>query len=146
MFCLLCKCLFATTTFIIYMSIGVHDIFVLVVNFINVNWQPKQMTSSSLLLNNKLQASRNKLMNKKLSYISCMYYYNYVNILISHMHAIELKMTIIVCLVNQFFFVSYFSSNYGPTSLIELCSMCLYDNLFNILLKTNGIFWNESYE
>jgi hypothetical protein len=44
MLCFLCKCLFATTTFIIYMSMGVHDIFVLVLNFINVNWQPKQMT------------------------------------------------------------------------------------------------------
>ncbi len=97
----------------------------------------------SLLLSDKVQASRNKLMNKKLSYISCMYYLNYVNILISHMHAIELKMTIIVCLVNSFFIcVSCFSSSYGPTILIELCSMCLYDNLFKILLKKwNSLEW-----
>jgi len=84
--------------------------------------------SSSLLLSDKVKVFGNKLMSRKLSYISCMYYCNYVNILISHMHAIELKMTIIVCLVNAFFIcVSYFSSSYGPTSLIELRSMCLYD-------------------
>lgn len=86
-------------------------------------------------------------MNKKLSYISCMYYYNYVNILISHVHAIELKMIIIVCLVNAFFIcVSYFSSSHGPTSLIKLRSMCLYDIFKYILLKASEIVWNESYE
>jgi hypothetical protein len=96
-----------------------------------------------LLLSDKVQAFRNKPMNKKLSYISWMYYLNYVKILISHMHAIELKMTIIVCLMNAFFIcVSYFSSSYGPTSLIELCSN---DNFF-IICILNRIVWNESYE
>jgi hypothetical protein len=33
-----------TTTFDLWMLMGVHDVFALVVNFINVDWQPKQVT------------------------------------------------------------------------------------------------------
>jgi hypothetical protein len=34
----------STTTFDLWMLMGVHDVFTLVVNFINVDWQPKQVT------------------------------------------------------------------------------------------------------
>jgi hypothetical protein len=40
----LSDCLFATTTFDLWMLMGAHDIFALIVNFNNENWQPKQVT------------------------------------------------------------------------------------------------------
>ncbi len=36
--------LFTTTTFDLWMSMGAYEVFALVVNFINANWQPKQVT------------------------------------------------------------------------------------------------------
>jgi hypothetical protein len=36
-------CLSTTTTFDLWMSIGAHDVFALVVNFINANWQLNQI-------------------------------------------------------------------------------------------------------
>jgi uncharacterized protein YktA (UPF0223 family) len=36
--------LFTTTTFDLWMSMGAHEVFALVVNFINADWQPKQVT------------------------------------------------------------------------------------------------------
>jgi hypothetical protein len=40
----LSDCLSTTTTFDHWISIGAHDVFALVVNFINANWQPNQVT------------------------------------------------------------------------------------------------------
>jgi hypothetical protein len=36
--------IFATTSFDMWMSKGVHDIFALVINLLGSNWQPKQVT------------------------------------------------------------------------------------------------------
>jgi hypothetical protein len=38
------ECLFATITFSLQISMGAHDVFALVVNFINIDWQPKHVT------------------------------------------------------------------------------------------------------
>jgi hypothetical protein len=40
----LIDCIFATTSFDLWMSKGVHDIFALVINFLGSDWQPKQIT------------------------------------------------------------------------------------------------------
>jgi hypothetical protein len=40
----LTNCIFATTSFGLWMSKGAHDIFVLVINFLGFDWQPKQVT------------------------------------------------------------------------------------------------------
>jgi hypothetical protein len=37
----LTDCIFATTSFDLWMSKGAHDIFALVINFLGSNWQPK---------------------------------------------------------------------------------------------------------
>ncbi len=39
----LTNCIFAIASFDLYMSKGVHDIFVLVINFLESNWQPKKV-------------------------------------------------------------------------------------------------------
>ncbi len=36
-------CIYATTSFDLWMSKGAHDIFALVMNFLGSNWQPKQV-------------------------------------------------------------------------------------------------------
>ncbi len=38
------QCYFATTTFDLWMSKGTHDVFALVINFLNEKWQPQHMT------------------------------------------------------------------------------------------------------
>jgi hypothetical protein len=40
----LTNCIFAITSFDIWMSKGAHDIFVLVINLLGSDWQPKQVT------------------------------------------------------------------------------------------------------
>ncbi len=40
----LVNCIFATPSFDLWMSKGAHDTFVLVINFLESNWQPKQIT------------------------------------------------------------------------------------------------------
>jgi len=40
----LIDCIYATTSFDLWWSKGVHDIFTLVINFLGSNWQPKQVT------------------------------------------------------------------------------------------------------
>jgi hypothetical protein len=40
----LTNCIFATTSFDLWMSKGVHDIFTFVINFLGCDWQPKQVT------------------------------------------------------------------------------------------------------
>ncbi len=40
----LIDCICAITSFDLWMSKGVHDIFALVINFLGSNWQPKQIT------------------------------------------------------------------------------------------------------
>ncbi len=39
----LTNCIFATTSFDLWMSKGAHDIFVLIINFLGCDWQPKQV-------------------------------------------------------------------------------------------------------
>jgi hypothetical protein len=46
------ECL-STTTFNLWMQMTTNDVFVLVVNFINLDWQPKQITIRSLKLPKK---------------------------------------------------------------------------------------------
>ncbi len=40
----LIDCIFATTSFDLWMSKGVHDIFALVIKILGSDWQPKQIT------------------------------------------------------------------------------------------------------
>jgi hypothetical protein len=40
----LINCIYATTSFDLWWSKGVHDIFALVINFLGFDWQPKQVT------------------------------------------------------------------------------------------------------
>jgi hypothetical protein len=37
----LIDCIFATTSFDLWMSKGAHDIFALIINILGSNWQPK---------------------------------------------------------------------------------------------------------
>jgi hypothetical protein len=38
------QCYFATTSFDLWMSKGAHDVFALVINFLNEKWQPQHIT------------------------------------------------------------------------------------------------------
>jgi len=72
-------CLFAMETFDPWMSMGALDIFTLVVNFINVDWQPKQViiglfkvpktTSQAMALKLQTLLDKYKLMKKILTYL-----------------------------------------------------------------------------
>ncbi len=42
----LTNCIFATTSFDLWMSKGAHDIFALIIIFLGCDWQPKQVTIS----------------------------------------------------------------------------------------------------
>jgi hypothetical protein len=44
----LSRCMLATTSFDLWMSKGTYDIFALVINFLDENWQPKKVTLSLL--------------------------------------------------------------------------------------------------
>ncbi len=68
------KCYFAFTSFDLWRSKGAHDIFVLTINFLGVNWQPKHIVielfetmhiSKQSLANNLIELLENMVQRKK---------------------------------------------------------------------------------